>query len=200
MPLSTPAPRHIKHTRTIQCRGYEREDGLWDIEGHMTDVKTYAFPNRDRGGEIKAGEPVHGMWLRITIDDHLLVHAAESWTEYSPFNICPEINDAYGRLVGLRIGPGWKKHLKERLGGTQGCTHLTELLGPMATTAFQTVFKRQQKSKEEMRTLRRPPALLDTCHGWSAAGPVVAWLMPQFHRPRPLAAETEADGIGHADR
>jgi len=39
------------------------------------------------GGEIKAGEPVHGMWLRITIDDHLLVHAAESWTEYSPFNI-----------------------------------------------------------------------------------------------------------------
>ena len=30
--------------------------------------------------------------------------------------------------------------------------------------------------------------------------PVVAWLMPQFHRPRPLAAETEADGIGHADR
>ena len=33
MPLPAPAPRTLKHTRAIECTGYEREDGLWDIEG-----------------------------------------------------------------------------------------------------------------------------------------------------------------------
>ena len=42
MPLSAPAPRHFMHNRAIECRGYQREDGLWDIEGHLVDTKTYA--------------------------------------------------------------------------------------------------------------------------------------------------------------
>ncbi len=38
MPLSPPAAsrEHI-HTRVVECRGYRRDDGLWDIEGHITD-------------------------------------------------------------------------------------------------------------------------------------------------------------------
>ena len=43
MPLSPPAPREPIHTRAIDLRGYRREDGLWDIEGHLTDVKCYDF-------------------------------------------------------------------------------------------------------------------------------------------------------------
>jgi hypothetical protein len=31
MPLSDPAPRQLAHTRAIECKGYERADGLWDI-------------------------------------------------------------------------------------------------------------------------------------------------------------------------
>ena len=42
MPLSPSAPRQLMHNRAIECRGYEREDGLWDIEGHLVDTKTYA--------------------------------------------------------------------------------------------------------------------------------------------------------------
>ena len=39
------------------------------------------------------------------------------------------------------IGPdalGLSADVRERLGGTEGCTHIVELLGPVATTAFQT--------------------------------------------------------------
>src|SRR5512143_596133 len=69
MPLSRPPrSRKLLHTRTVQCYGYQREDGLWDIEGHMTDVKTYSFTNKDRGGEIRAGEPLHAMSIRLTLD------------------------------------------------------------------------------------------------------------------------------------
>ena len=38
MPLSTSAPRQLMHNRAIECRGYQREDGLWDIEGHLVDT------------------------------------------------------------------------------------------------------------------------------------------------------------------
>ena len=45
MPLSQAAPRQHIHTREIVCRGYLRDDGLWDIEGSICDVKTYSFDN-----------------------------------------------------------------------------------------------------------------------------------------------------------
>ncbi len=86
MPLSPPAPREHMHTRHIECRGYRREDGLWDIEGHITDVKTYSFKNQWRG-EIASGEPVPEMWLRLTVDDELLIHAAEAATDAGPFQV-----------------------------------------------------------------------------------------------------------------
>ena len=49
MPLSAPAPRKLEHLRDIQLRGYVREDGLVDIEAHLTDTKTYGFPSEHRG-------------------------------------------------------------------------------------------------------------------------------------------------------
>ena len=52
MPLSNPAPRKPMHTRTVECRGYLRDDGRWDIEGHLIDTKPFDIPNEDRGGEI----------------------------------------------------------------------------------------------------------------------------------------------------
>lgn len=192
MPLSAPAPRKLIHTRTVTCQGYERDDGLWDIEGHMTDVKTYTFPNRDRGGEIKAGEPVHGMWLRLTVDLEMTVHAAEAWTEYSPFNVCPEIAAAYSKLVGLRIGPGWNRRIKELFSGIKGCTHLSELLGPMATTTFQTLYKAREQNSDHLKDSASAPPLLGTCHAFDPQGEVVKWFFPKFAQVQQTAQETEA--------
>ena len=52
-PLSGPVERKHLHTRRYEFQGFQRADGLWDIEGHMTDTKTYGFQNAWRG-EIKA--------------------------------------------------------------------------------------------------------------------------------------------------
>ena len=44
MPLSLPAvPRQPLHRRTISIRGYKREDGLFDVEGHLHDTKDFDF-------------------------------------------------------------------------------------------------------------------------------------------------------------
>ena len=135
MPLSEPAPRKHLHTRHVECRGYLRDDGLWDIEGRMVDTKTYSFPNRHRG-EVATGQPVHEMWLRLTIDDAMRIHEVEAVTDYGPFGMCPAITGNFKRLEGLTIGPGFRRAVRARVGGTQGCTHLVELVDPIATTAF----------------------------------------------------------------
>jgi hypothetical protein len=188
MPLSPPVAREHIHTRVVECRGFRREDGLWDIEGHITDVKTYAFGNHFRG-EIPAGTPVHDMWLRLTVDDRLTIHEVEAVTEASPYEVCPNVAPNFARLKGLRIRPGFQAEVRSRLGGTEGCTHLVELLVPVATTAYQTVFpyrERQRREQEKAegkpreRPSRRPP-LLDTCHAFASDGELVKRYWPDFY-------------------
>ena len=186
MPLSKSDNRMPVHTRRVECFGYIREDGMWDIEGHMTDVKSYDFSNSHRG-EIPMGEPVHDMWIRLTIDDSLMIHKAEASTDLSPYNICANITPAYEQLAGIRIGSGWLNTVKKKLGGVHGCVHLTELLGPMATTAFQTTWASNSKGREIMGLAKREakprtgkPPLLNTCHSYRADGPVVKEFWPDF--------------------
>jgi len=188
MPLPDPnTERRLLHTRDIQCRGFEREDGLVDIEGWMTDVKSYSFPNRDRG-EIQAGEPLHGMGLRLTLADDMTIVEVTAVMDHTPFTMCPGITPNFQRLKGLKIGPGFRHAAKKAVGGTEGCTHLVELLSPMATTAFQTMVGRKSKRLEEFndklkkegKAPRRPP-ILDTCHTWSSKSDVVRDFLPDFY-------------------
>jgi hypothetical protein len=179
--LSKAAPRQLIHTRRIVCHGYRREDGLWDIEGSLEDTKAYSFANHDRGG-IAAGEPIHLMCLRLTIDEDLRVHEAEACTEAGPFDLCGAIVPAYGGLAGLTIGPGWRRRVLERLGGVNGCTHLTDLLlGPVTTTAMQTIMA--ARARREGSGGGRP-AVIDTCHALAADGEIVARQWPAFHTAR----------------
>lgn len=186
MPLPTPVKRQHIHTRQINFAGYEREDGLFDIEAHLTDTKTYTFHNNWRG-MIEPGNPIHEMLLRVTIDDKFVVQAVEAATDNSPFSICPDIAPVYSRLVGLTMGPGWRKAIRERVAGIKGCTHLTELLFPMATVAIQTIrplqnHRRRIADSDSRRHVGRP-FVLNTCHAWAEYSPVVQENAPDYYVP-----------------
>ncbi|MGB0571652.1 MAG: DUF2889 domain-containing protein [Alphaproteobacteria bacterium] len=181
MPLSSPAAREHIHNRTVECKGYRREDGLWDIEGRLVDVKTYTFHNNERG-DVPPGEPVHEMWIRLTVDDDMKIHGVEATTEYSPFSVCKQIAPNFERLVGVSIGPGWRKRVRDRVGGVEGCTHIVEMLGPVATTAFQTIYPLKNKERPEgEKTSTRPPRLLNTCHAFRSDGPKVKEFWPDHY-------------------
>jgi hypothetical protein len=183
MPLSPSVPREHIHSRQIELRGYRREDGLWDIEGHLTDTKTYGFTNEFRG-EVEPGTPIHDMWLRLTVDDTLTIRGVEAVTDASPYRICPEITSNFQRLVGLQIKPGFNGKVKQLLGGVEGCTHLVELVGPLATTAFQTIYpwKNRQGDKAGRAVPGKRPRLLETCHAFATDSEVVKRLWPEFYR------------------
>lgn len=179
MPFSKPVARDHIHTRAIQCSGYKRKDGLWDIDGYLTDTKTYTFDNLDRDG-IPAGEPIHHMLIRLTVNDDLIIQQAEASTEFSPYQICGKITGTFEQLKGLQIGPGWRRQINALMGGTAGCTHLRDLLiGPLAVTAYQTIMPMRKQSRPTDQKTRKP-AIIGTCHAYAADGPIVQRQWPEF--------------------
>ena len=197
MPLSAPVEREPVHVREITCQGFRRRDGLWDIDAHLTDVKSYSFENDDRG-TIAAGVPLHEMWMRLTIDSDYLIHAVEAATDHSPFHLCPDVVPHFQRLVGLSIARGFKRAVRERLGGVEGCTHLVELLGPLATTAFQTLApllarERALKGGPPGAGAAGRPALLGTCHAFAPSSPVVERYWPAYYEPSAGTQDTATE-------
>lgn len=197
MPLSPPIGRQHLHTRRVVCQGFFRDDGLWDIEGRITDEKTYEHANEWRGA-LKPGDFVHDMSIRLTVDHKFTVIDVEAVTDKSPYRMCGDIAPDFKKLIGLRIGGGFHRAVRERLGGVHGCTHIVELLGPVATTAFQTVSsgkarelnrahraRRGDTSKPAESTAtprpRRKPYVVDTCHAWASDGAVVRRWAPDFY-------------------
>ncbi len=186
--LEPTVARRPLHRRAIEIRGYRREDGLYDIEGHLVDTKSNDF--RLAAGVRAAGEPIHGMWLRITVDRTLtIVDAAAAMDEVPYEGACARIAPDYRRLVGIAIRPGYLQKLKELFGGVQGCTHVTELAGALATAAFQTM------AGERVQDPARRPFQIDRCHALDARGPVVGRYYPRWYRgtaPVDAAAEDDA--------
>jgi hypothetical protein len=180
MPLSAAAPRKLMHTRAIECKGYARADGLWDIEAHLVDTKTYAHSRRQGGRGRAAGEPVHDMWLRVTIDLDMVIHAAEARTDEGPYPICGDVTVNFKALAGVKIGRGWRRDIAERLGGVKGCTHLVELLGPLGTTAFQATGRARQ-ARETARPSSRKPYQLNSCHVYADDSEAVRERWPAFY-------------------
>ncbi|MFZ2207849.1 MAG: DUF2889 domain-containing protein [Porticoccaceae bacterium] len=184
MPLSPPKARRHLHTRTIDLTGYYRDDGLFDIEAHIVDRKTYSYDSQWRG-VVASGHPVHDMSLRLSVDGDLVVREVEAVMDVQPYTICSEVLDNFQRLVGLRIGAGWNKRVREAVGGVEGCTHLGELLGPLATVTFQTLSGDYPRELMGKPPRQRGAAsadgandgealfMLNGCHTWRSDSPVV---------------------------
>lgn len=178
-----PGVRRLMQTRRITCEGYERDDGLYEIESVLVDSKPYAVIVGDRGG-LAPGEHFHEMRLRLVVDDSLAIREASVQTVHAPYVTCRDINPAYAALVGLRLGPGFMRAVRERLGGEAGCTHMNELLVPAVTTAMQTVWHVRDQLTMPKAMRRAPvarPSELGQCHASRMDSETVRKHYPEFH-------------------
>lgn len=178
MPLPSPVEREALHCRVIELFGYRRVDQLWDVEAHLIDSKSNIHVS-PWGEEVPPGDPLHDMWLRLTIDSSFKIRALEVASDRNPYPACSEATTAFTRLVGLRIGPGWKKKVKEHVRGVAGCIHLAELLGSMASVMFQTVLPFLYEKERTLHNEPRP-GLVDSCYAYRRNGEVVRRLWPNL--------------------
>lgn len=185
--LPAPAPRRHLHTRTIACEGYLRDDGLWDIEARIVDTKTYHYTEVERG-QRRAGTHVHDMVVRLTLDKEMVVRDIETSMLSNPYQVCQTALPAYKKLIGAKVGSGWRKAVNEAVGAERGCTHVRELLFPMATVAFQTISGWREDGSDDPKMSAKSPPLnaqglpyfINGCKAWAADSPVTAREFPQI--------------------
>ncbi|WP_118180969.1 DUF2889 domain-containing protein [Paraburkholderia phosphatilytica] len=226
MPLSSPVSRQLRHRRAIRAEAYERADGLWDIEACLTDEKP-----RDTllsTGVRPKGLPIHELWLRITIDTSMNVVGAEASSDWVPYpGLCEVSNPAYRALIGLNLLRNFRRDVARVLGGTTGCTHLTELCAVLPTAAVQafagTVWNTRDSSADEtsrsgakaatasgghqngvVGSNDTPPFQLGRCHALRFDGEAVRQYYPRWygHPPHPAKGAGSTDAptrVNHAN-
>lgn len=182
--MTLPSPscdRQPSHVRTITIQSYARTDGLWDLEGHLTDVWPQAVRKADT--MLPGGQPMHSMWLRLTMDRNATIVAVQANTDAGPYDgVCGAIAPDYQQLVGVRVARGYRDAVRRLFGRTAGCTHMNELAGAMGSAAMQALWADMNPDPDAM------PFSIDGCHALKSSGPQVARFFPRWHRP---ATETK---------
>ena len=176
MPLPTPSPRTRLHTRRVSYEGFRRDDGLFDLEGHLTDVKDHDYALLT--GLRPAGVAVHDMWVRVTVGSDYIIRSIEVRTDGMPYETCNRIEPAYAKLAGASLLHGFRKTLYDAMGGVRGCSHLTELLAHAPTAAIQMF----AGLRREIEPGGDKPFQLDRCHALETTTDTVRRYYPQWYR------------------
>ena len=184
MPLPvSEVERELTHTRRVRYEGYKRVDGLWDIEAHLLDTKNHDFHLKT--GVRRAGQAVHDMWLRVTIDSSFTVLDAQASMDAVPYpGGCERIPPAYKKLIGFNLVRGFRQRVAESLGGIKGCTHLTEMLAGLPTAAIQTFAGETSEERQD----GGKPFQLDQCHALETSSQTVKQWYPKWHREKKQAS------------
>ena len=182
MPLLQPtAPgqcgRTRSHTRNIFLEGYKRDDGLWDIEARLTDRKDQDYILAS--GVRPRGEPIHDMFVRVTIDADFNIVAANAAVEAMPYSACASIAAAYGKIIGLNLLRGFRRQVGDLFADVKGCAHVSELLASLPTAAIQTIAGEQRDT--DLGGGGMPPQL-DRCHALETSGETVRRYYPRWYR------------------
>jgi hypothetical protein len=169
------------HFRRIDMRGFRRSDGLYEIEGRVTDRKPYDFVPAEAGGR---SPPIS----RYTIWACDSYSTTRCWCTMCTPSAKP-IPTAIARVAAvccsperLRMSSGWAKEVRERLGRADSCTHLRELLIPLATAALQSMSVLKKNRPEPLDAMGRPKKI-DSCYAYAAQRELVRVHWPEFHRP-----------------
>ena len=180
MPLSNPSARHEIHNRSIDMKVYGRDDGLYDVEAQLVDKKPFEFKRALNPIPISAGESLHDLWIRITVDNQFFIRGIEASSDATPYRTCKQASGSLSVMVGQQIGSGWSKRVKASLMGVTGCTHLTELLIPMAKTALQGI-NGIEANRKKRSNLMETPQQLNSCYSYSSDREVVKFLWPDLY-------------------
>lgn len=177
------APRKQLHLRRISCEGFLREDGLIELEGLLIDTKP--VPLKLVNKVLAAGDPIHQMRVRLTIDSERRIVDARVYSEHTPYSDCMEVEGGYRKLIGMRIEPGFTRDVKRLFRGTQGCSHITELLPTMASTAFQVMWADGNFRTGDPEGSQKRTSPLGGCHALRLDGHIVKTYFPQQHKEPP---------------
>jgi hypothetical protein len=184
--------REEMHFRRIDMRGYRRSDGLYEVEGRVTDRKPHDFTSPNGFKRVPAGQPIHDMGVALVFDEQMTVRAVRAFSESAPYDSCFEAPATLQVLVGLRLASGWGAEVRKHLSGAACCSHLKEILVPMATVAYQTLTM-LRAARPDILNAQGVPVKIDSCYAYARNRDVVRRKWP-VHYTGPAVVSDEDTG------
>lgn len=167
------------HERRLEFRSYPLEDERLIIEGWLKDDQL--VPGYHWDGERRPTGTIHLMCVRMLVGGWPLnILDAEAEMPEVPHPLCPTTQESVKKIVGLSIVSGYSEEVRRRLGGVQGCAHMTHLIVAMGTVAVHGYWSQQSRSPLPIpRSLDEFPELAvvqNSCKLWSEDGPLMQHL------------------------
>lgn len=182
MTARSDADREELHHRQIDLRFYRRRDGLYEIEGRLVDTKQHAFRRQLASEDAPPGAPLHDITVTLVINGDMQVIDAMAGMQTTPFEVCTGATQTLAPLKGLQLSAGWNRKVRDLLKGAASCTHIVELLGPMATTAFQGLAPERLSALNDPANEHLHRARVNSCFAYADRREVVAQLWPHLAR------------------
>jgi len=160
------------HSRSIRIETFAVDDERVIVEGVLEDMRSNVMYTIS--GTRREPGRVHGMVARLLVGEMpAKILDVEVEMPKVPLDECEQTADSVKKLVGMPVVYGFSKAVKERLGGTEGCTHLTSLVLTMGSAVVQGMAAHRGRSPA-------PPAarkimlqyVKNTCRIWREDGPV----------------------------
>lgn len=164
------------HLRRFTCEGTVRSDGLFEVVGTLIDTKPYELKMLEK--VVPPLSPVHHLTITLTIDANRWIVDVQAEFLASPHAVCSAITPAYRRLIGMQIRPGFVSEAKRMFRGEYGCSHMSEMLPQMATTAYQMLWKGAD-DVTDTHNAAHTNTPLGGCHALAVTGEVVRLHFPQ---------------------
>ncbi len=162
------------HSRTITVNSYEIDDSSLLVEGSLVDERFFPSFYYSRSEFLDPGI-VHDIRVEMKVTlPALEISEARARMHRIPIGECLGVESSAAKVVGLRIRPGFFRALRERLGGTAGCVHMTTLVYHMGAAAVQGMWAVLSRKREGggSRALDYDSDILkNSCWLWREDGP-----------------------------
>ncbi len=171
------------HERKLEFRTYPLEDDRLIVEGWLRDERLehgYHWNGKSRPPGV-----VHWMCVRILVGGWPpSILDAEAEMPEIPHELCPTTLESVKKIVGMPIVAGYSEEVRKRLGGIQGCTHMTHLItvmGPAALHGYWTHASRKRRPlPRSMDNIRGLEYLVNSCTLWAEDGPMMKMVRSDF--------------------
>ena len=179
--------REPVHARNLEIKTYPLDDDRVIVEGRLKDERL--VPGYHWDGETRREGIVHWICARLLIGGWPpSILDAEAEMMEIPHELCPTTLDSVKRIIGLSITPGYSGEIRKRIGGIEGCLHLSHLITAMGPPILHGYWTQRSRKKHPLpRSMEELPGLstlVNSCRLWKEDGPHIKMIKDALGRRR----------------
>lgn len=171
------------HERRLEIATYPVGEDRLVVEGWLRDERRVQGFHWD--GSPRPPSVVHRMCARLLVGGWpVSILDAEAEMPTVPHDLCPKVAECVKKIIGVPIVSGFSSKVRKRMGGVEGCAHLTSLIVAMGPAALHGYWTEKSRTRQSLpRTMADVPGLrllTNSCFLWRKDGPLLERIRKAF--------------------